>query len=273
MVKLLNKYQEDIPQIERELILSSILKCRRQDLYLEDKGVGRDIEILYSSLIKRRVYGEPLQYIINSAEFMGRDFYVDKSVFIPRPETELLVNEILHTCDLRPETCILDLCTGSGNIAISLALSMPEATIYATDISYDALKIAYRNALIHGASNNLIFYQGDLFQALPIDKNIFFDIIVCNPPYVKKEDIDSLQSEVRFEPRIALGGGEDGLGYYRALSSKAPDFLKDKGSLALELGIGQYKHMSEIFSSSRYKIRKTIKDHEDIERIIWIDLL
>lgn len=230
---------------------------------------------------------QPIQYITGNADFMGLDFVVNKDVFIPRPETELLVKEVLSAVPepltsfgygagsyhIAAKLRILDLCTGSGNIAVSLALELPGAEIIATDISGAALKIARENSILHGVEKNLTFYKGDLFKALPVEKNLKFDIIVCNPPYVRRRDIDFLQKEVRQEPCIALDGGSDGLDFYRRITGKIGDYLKPGGSLFLEIGFDQSQDIVDIFSASQsFRIREIKKDFAGIDRMLWISL-
>ena len=216
-------------------------------------------------------FEEPLQYIAGRETFMGLDFIVNKDVLIPRPETEILVNEVFRHAGHGIK--ILDLCTGSGNIAISLAKMIEGAQIIATDISVSALDTARKNASIHGVDKQIEFYQGDLFQALPVDKRYKFDIIVCNPPYVKRADIDFLQEEVRCEPHHALDGGIDGLDFYRRLAEAAQDFLAPGGSLFLEMGFDQAQDVANIFNSKRaFKIKKIKEDLAGIDRVVWISL-
>lgn len=216
-------------------------------------------------------FEEPLQYIAGREQFMGLDFIVNKDVLIPRPETEILVNEVFRHAGHGIK--ILDLCTGSGNIAISLAKMIEGAQIIATDISVSALDTARKNASIHGVDKQIEFYQGDLFQALPVDKRYKFDIIVCNPPYVKRADIDFLQEEVRCEPHHALDGGIDGLDFYRRLAEAAQDFLAPGGSLFLEMGFDQAQDVANIFNSKRaFKIKKIKEDLAGIDRVVWISL-
>ena len=217
---------------------------------------------------------EPIQYIEGRANFMGLDFIVNKDVFIPRPETELLVSEVLSPFTIHPSPKILDLCTGCGNIAVSLARSLPDVEIVATDISQASLEVAKENAMRHGVEKNITFYKGDFFNFLPLEKREKFDIIVCNPPYVKKADFEWLQEEVRCEPRRALYGGEDGLDFYRRIENEAPEYLREKGSVFLEIGFGQRDSIVDIFESKGiYRIHRVKKDFNGIDRIVWISLL
>ncbi len=275
---LINKYSRIISQAETEVLLCEIFRCTREEIYVSNVPADECIEDRCDLLIQRRLSGEPLQYITGNSQFMGQDFIVNKDVFIPRPETEILVNEVFRRAihdsrftihDLR----ILDLCTGCGNIAVSLARILGGAEIVATDISESALKIAQKNAVVHGVDKCITFYNGYLFQALPIDKKYKFDIIVCNPPYVKSGNVDFLQEEVRREPRIALDGGDDGLEFYRQITDLAPAFLKSGGSLFLETGFDQVKEVKGIFCSKKsFKLCKVKKDFAGIDRVIWISL-
>ncbi len=272
-MKIINKYSDFIPQIERELLLSHVVKCRREDLYIKDIFIDEETEKLYDSLIKRRSSGEPLQYIIGKETFMGLDFMVTKDVFIPRPETETLVNEVVLSINYEGPK-ILDLCTGSGNIAISLAKLIPSSEIIAVDVSDSALEVAQKNAILNKVDKNINFYKKDLFQELLFDKRYIFDIIVSNLPYIKRPDIESLQKEVRCEPKIALDGGENGLEFYKRLTDVAPKYLKPKGSLFLEIGLGQAQDVKDIFTSSGlYKMQGIKKDFRGIDRVLWITLL
>jgi len=276
--QLINRYSDIIPQIETELLLAYMFKCSRTDFYTGNYLMDEGMEKEYRSLVERRLSGEPLQYIIGSSEFMGLEFIVNKDVFIPRPETEILVNEVLRYTiyDIRytnRDSRILDLCTGCGNIAISLAQLIPGSKMVATDISAPALKVAQKNAIVHSVDKQVLFYKGDLFRALAFDKGDKFDIIVCNPPYIKAHELGFLQDEVRSEPEIALDGGVDGLGLYRRIERDAPLYLKPDGSLFLEIGFGQVQDVAHIFSSSnRFTVRKVEKDFAGIDRALWISL-
>lgn len=272
---LINKYLGRVSRVDLESLLSYIFRCSRSELYVNELVIDEQTERLYDSLIARRISGEPLQYITGVAEFMEMDLNVDKDVFIPRPETEILVNEVSREIRNKEQVNrLLDLCTGSGNIAIGLAKSAPTVEIIATDISGRALDRACMNSIFQGTKKSITFYKGDLFDALPLDKKYKFDIIVCNPPYVKRDDIGLLQEEVQVEPRIALDGGLDGLDFYRKIASKARAYLSLGGSLFLEVGAGQAEDTSVIFEAEdKFKVRKIIKDLAGIDRVLWIDLL
>ncbi|MBU1852582.1 MAG: peptide chain release factor N(5)-glutamine methyltransferase [Candidatus Omnitrophica bacterium] len=270
---LMNKYSGIISRVEVELLLSYIFKCKAPHLYINDYVLDKETLELFDSLAKRRLCGEPIQYITGSSEFMGMDFIVNKDVLIPRPETEFLIGEVLRITNSNLNT--LDLCTGCGNIAISLARFMDRINIVATDISGPALRIARGNSILHGVDKHITFHEGDLFDALPIDKSYKFDIIVCNPPYVKSAELQFLQREVRYEPEVSLDGGEDGLEFYRRIERVAPDYLKKNGgSLFLEIGLGQLEAIKGIFiSRNLFEIRNVNKDFSGIDRVLWISLL
>jgi release factor glutamine methyltransferase len=268
----MNKYSKVISKIETEILLEYLFNCAKLDLYVRDFTVNATIEELCDSMVSRRLNGEPVQYITGRAEFMGLDFIVTKDVFIPRPETELLINEICRG-GFRDPLYILDLCTGSGNIAISLAKLIPQAEIVAADISEAALKIAEKNAIRHNVSDRIKFYKGNLFGALIFDKNPEFDIIICNPPYIKEDAFPYLQKEVKVEPEIALNGGKDGLDFYRIIAKESYRYLKKGGSILLEIGFGQAQAVKDIFSSNNiYEIYKIVKDFNEIDRVIFLKL-
>lgn len=277
--RLINIYSTHIPQVEVEILLSHALSCSREELYLNNGFIDDGVFELCEVLIGRRLSGESLQYITGHAEFMGLDFIVNKNTFIPRPETEILVEEVFQfTIHHSPFTDnglrMLDLCTGSGNIAASLARLIPKAEIIATDISESALKIARENASIHGVDKRVKFYKGDLFQVLPIDKEHKFDIIVCNPPYIRNDELVALQKEVTLEPRVALDGGRDGLDFYRHIANDASRYLRKNGVLLMEMGANQSGAVKTIFNSTgSFKIHKITKDFSGLDRVIWISLL
>ncbi len=273
---LVARYSGELSQIECECLLSFALSVKREDLYLGDYVVDVEAEKRYKSFINRRKAFVPLEHITGKAEFMGMEFIVSKDVLIPRPETELLikcVTELPEKFLSDPRLSVMDLGTGSGNIAVSVAGTLPKARVSALDISGKALAIARKNADIHGVSERIEFYKGDMFEALPFDKIRKFDIMLCNPPYVKKEDMLSLQHEVRQEPVIALDGGSDGLDFYRGLAKMSRFYVKKGGYLFLETGQGQSEGVKEIFSRFKdYKLINIKKDFSGIERIIGLNI-
>ena len=255
---------------ETELLFTQILNCSRSDLYLNKEiRLSREKSLRISAALKRRLSREPIQYILGNTEFMGLEFLVSKDVFIPRPETEILVETVLklvQSSGFRVKSLILDLGTGSGCIAVSLAKFLPAAKVTALDISDKALKIARKNARLNNVK--VEFMKQDLTDnRQPATGN--FDIIVSNPPYIPGPGIDGLQPEVRHEPRIALDGGRDGLEFYRKIIKCAPRYLKKYGYLVMEVGFGQRGSIEDIIRlSGRLKIKEVIKDYSGIDRIV-----
>lgn len=272
---------------EAEILFTEILNCNRISLYLnKDLPLGKNKSHLAASALRRRLKGEPLPYILGKTEFMGLEFKVTPDVLIPRPETEILVETVLRAVNsfTRLSVCsleILELGTGSGCIAVSLAKFLPGANITATDISEKAIQIAKQNALLNNVK--IIFFVSDLFanHAMPAGRQeprtTNHDLIVSNPPYIPEAEIDDLSAEVRYEPRIALDGGKDGLDFYRRIAKEAPHYLKDKGFLIMEMGFGQKEEIEKIFEDTgSFQITEIVKDYKNIERVIvarkkWIN--
>jgi release factor glutamine methyltransferase len=220
----------DAPRLTAELLLAQALGCDRVRLYLDfDKPLGDPELARYRELVKRRAEGEPTAYLTGAREFFGRRFAVDARVLVPRPETELLVEAALEA--LPEGGAALDLGTGSGAVAVSLALGRPGARVTAVDLSPDALEVARANAAAHAATVELLL--GDLFAPLPAGAR--FDLIASNPPYVPTGELSGLQREVRREPRLALDGGPDGLIVLRRIVEAAPRWLAPGGALLLEM--------------------------------------
>ena len=223
---------EEAP-LESELLLRHALKISRVKLYQDfAHELNAKQEETFRELVERRLTGEPSAYITGHREFYGLDFYVDPDVLIPRPESELLVEKALALAQSRPISAIAEIGTGSGAVAISLALNLPQTKIYATDISAPALKIARFNCQKHGALDRIHFLQGDMLDPLPEP----VDIIIANLPYVKEQELPPLTS---FEPRLALNGGADGLERIRRLCRQATGKLHPDGCLLMEIGQGQ----------------------------------
>lgn len=247
--------------IESELLFTQVLDCDRVSLYLnKDKRLTSDQARLISASLKRRIKGEPLQYIIGKTEFMGLEFKVNKNVLIPRPETEILVEVAIKYAKNKK---ILDLGTGSGCIAITIARKLPGSDVTGVDISEDALSIAKENAKLNGV--RVKFLHTELFKGLSKK----YDLIISNPPYIPSDQIRSLQPELKYEPFIALDGGNDGLEFYRKIIKEAPDYLEDNGILIMEMGFGQRKCIEDILKDTKhFNIIEIIKDYNNIDRII-----
>jgi len=228
--------------------------------------------------VKRRGAGEPLQYIVGHVDFLGLEIRVGKGVLIPRPETELLVEEAIKAVKhkalrvnnspftIHHSLFFLDLCTGSGCIALALAKEFPAAKVYASDVSAKAIKYARDNA-DHNAIQNVTFLKGSLFA--PVEEHMSFDLITANPPYIMTSDIEGLQREVReWEPLRALDGGEDGVDFYRKILSKGGVFLKEGGWIFFELGFGQSEAVAKIAAHAGFKNVELIKDFAGIDRVL-----
>lgn len=222
------------------------------------------------SSIRRRAAREPLQYILGSQEFRGLEIHVTQDVLIPRPESELLVDETIRSVAKCPAPVIADVGTGSGCLAVAIARERPGARIYATDISAAALVVARGNAERHGVARRIDFIQGDLLTAfLPTDRGMF-DAIVANPPYIAEPELGALPPEVsRYEPAQALAAGPDGLMFYRRLFEEAPPRLRREGWLILELGFGQAPAVKALAGSAKGMSIVTCRpDAAGIERVL-----
>ncbi|MEE8186014.1 MAG: peptide chain release factor N(5)-glutamine methyltransferase [Thermodesulfobacteriota bacterium] len=286
-----SEYRIPSPEVEAEYLLSEIFCCKKGELYLRrGDRLAPDEFKRFSDGVKRRMKGEPLQYIIEKQEFWGLDFKVTSDVLIPRPETEHLVEEAINEIrgqdsgyrgqgvetrnpisGTRYPKLILDLCTGSGCIAVSIASEIPEVSCFAIDISDAALQVASENAAVHGVLERIEFIEGDLFEPLEgkgLKRRI--DIVVANPPYIKWDTIPTLQTEIRdFEPEVALRGGRDGLDFYRRIIFGAPDYLSEDGFLLMEVGYGQSGAVRAIFEDSGYTWAVDIKkDYAGIDRVV-----
>lgn len=268
------------PAKEAEGLIMEALHIDKSRLYSSDIEISGEVSERIDSFAERRSKGEPLQYIIGHVEFCGLKINVGKGVLIPRPETELLVEEAIKAVTgdglqvtakekLSPVTRhlslkVLDLCTGSGCIALALADHFPDAVVYGTDKSDMAIGYAVRNAEENNVPN-VCFKKGDLFEPV---KNVKFDLIVSNPPYVRKEEIKTLQREVKdYEPVEALDGGADGLDFYRRIFKEAPGYLKADGLLILEIGYDQAEDMERLAKLAGFRDINFIKDFAGINRI------
>lgn len=234
----------DSPKLKARLLLQYILKKPRQYLIIYDnQEVEKKEQWEYFVNIEKIANGVPLQHITHHQEFMKMDFYVDENVLIPRPDTEILVEETIKIAQKMNKPKILDLCTGSGAIAISIAKNVPDAEVFAIDISKKALEVAKKNAKELDAK--IKFIKSNLFDKLDKMK---FDIIVSNPPYIKKEDINNLSQEVKKEPELALDGGADGLDFYIKITQQAIDYLKLGSYLCFEIGYDQKDDVIDIIN-------------------------
>lgn len=264
----LNLARQNLDSIDAKVLLKFILK--KDNTYIianANKEMSRDEENKLQESIQKIKDGFPLQYITHNQEFMGINFEVNQNVLIPQPDTEILVentirlvleNESLENQENSKKTMqILDLCTGSGAIAVSLKKYLPDVKIFASDISEKALEVAKKNA----KNNNveIEFIKSDMFENI----HEKFDIIVSNPPYIKSEEIEKLSKEVQNEPKVALDGGKDGLKFYKIISREIKNYLKENGTLLMEIGYDEANEVMKLFENST-----SIKDYANNDRVI-----
>jgi len=263
----LNKLkQKKIPNPELDLrILLNYSKCTKNEIILSNFNLDQINIKLFSSILNRRLANEPISKIINKKGFWKDDFYVNNFVLDPRPETEAIIEESLNIIkDKQANLKILDIGTGSGAIAISLAREFVNANIIAIDISNQAIQVANKNITEKNLNNQIELKKTSIDFI-----NDPFDLIVSNPPYLTKKELENISYEIRsFEPVIALHGGEDGLDFYREFAKKLPQIMKTKAHLILEIGEKQFNDCAEIFSVSQLKFQKKAQDLKKKDRII-----
>jgi release factor glutamine methyltransferase len=259
-----NAAQEANWLLESGLGLTSLQRHLAPEVSVSDATWNRVM-----ALCDKRVRREPLQYLLGTEEFCGLEFMVGPDVLIPRPETELLVEIAARHCADMEAPLLLEVGTGSGCVAVAMAVRLPQAQIYATDLSRVAIRWAALNAAKHGVSRRIRFLVGDLFQPVNQALNGRVSAVVSNPPYIPDGDLDGLQPEVRFEPRMALAGGFDGLGFHRRIIGRASMLLASGGLLALELGQGQALAVRSLLqANSWYDAPRMVQDAGGIERVI-----
>jgi release factor glutamine methyltransferase len=254
----------DSPRLTAEVLLAHALSCDRVRLYLDfDKPLGEPELAAYRELVRRRADREPTAYLVGEKEFHGRRFRVDPRVLVPRPETELVLEAALAALPAGGQA--LDLCTGSGALGVSLALELPGVQVVATDVSLGALEVARENAARLGAAG-VAFLAGDLYG--PVAPGQRFDVIVSNPPYVPRGELDTLQPEVRREPRLALDGGEDGLAVSRRIAAGAPARLRPGGALVLEMHESHLDALPAICLESGFARAEARRDLAGLPRFV-----
>jgi release factor glutamine methyltransferase len=259
------------PRLEAELLLAQALDTDRMRIIVDSARELEPAELArYRALIQRRRKGEPVAYIRGQKEFFGRVFHVDKRVLVPRPDTEILVEVALRrTASFPLPGRYLDLCTGSGCVAISLARERPASKVFAVDLSSDALVVARENAVRLGAAHQVAWLSGDLFRPLTSIAGPKLDLVVANPPYIAEGEIESLSIDIRaFEPRLALTGGPDGLEVTRRIVTEAPGHLRKRGVLAVEMGTGQTERVKELFVAAGFTEVVVDKDYGGHERVV-----
>jgi len=256
-----------------ELLLSELLSVGRTALYLGEKNVSEEISDQFFKLIEGIKEGEPIQYLLGKAPFMADSFKVTPACFIPRPDTELLVEACLDYFQGREKRnkresslLFIDLGTGSGCIAISLTKRLSRSKILAIDLLEDALEVARQNGRSHGVSERIFWICGDLFS--PLRRGTEVDAVVANPPYIPSEEMCYLPPLVRREPRISLEGGEAGLHYYRRIAEESSSFIKEGGFLFLEIGEGQAAPIEAIFLKKSLRLVEVRKDILETPRVM-----
>jgi len=272
---VLKGHRVENPRLNAELLLAQCLGFSRETLYANlRREIQTEEKKALDELLRRRMAGEPLQYLLGHQEFWSVDLKVDPRVLIPRPETEVLVDQALSilATPFGRVPRVLDIGTGSGAIVIALTNEFEEIFAVATDISHEALKVAKENARTVGVGQRIRFVRGDLLHPFRSLTDGVFDLILSNPPYICRSDIEGLTREVKdHEPRLALDGGEDGLDFYRQMSRQVPSYLRKGGWLLVEIGQGQGTEISTLFEQSGcFSAPELVRDLSGIERVIKV---
>lgn len=266
----LKKRGNPSPRLDVELLLGKVLNVPRVKLVIDaERPLQKDELASYRALHQRRRKGEPVAYLLGVREFYGRPFRVDKRVLIPRPDTETLVEVALRrtaACSLSMRA--LDLCTGSGCVAITIARERPTARVIGSDVSEDALTVA-RDNQVRLAAFNVAFLRGDLFAIPTKNRPEKFDLVTANPPYIPRDEAGELQVDIRdFEPHVALFGGDDGLAIVRRIVDEAPRHLAPGGVLAMEIGAGQAPDVIALFEARGFRSVEAAKDYGGHQRVV-----
>ncbi len=264
--KVLEKNKIEASQFEAMCIVEHTFGSKLQKLLLDKTSVSQEQVVNANKIAYRRCQGEPLQYLLGKWEFYGIEFFVGEGVLIPRQDTETLVNTVLNM-ELPQKTKILDLCSGSGCIGITLAKNLDSADITAVEISEKAIGYINKNKRLNFADIKVL--QGDVLESKTAEVFRDIDVIVCNPPYLTAEDMQNLQKEVTFEPKKALYGGNDGLDFYRKITALWKETLKENGILAFEIGMGQHDAVSKILEENSFTDIHTEDDLCGITRVVY----
>lgn len=267
--KYLAEKGSEFPRLDAEVLLAHAQGCRRIELYTRyEEQASEAVRSKFKELVRRRIEGCPVAYLVGRKEFFSLEFEVGPGVLIPRPDTETLVMECLERAKELAEPVIVDVGTGSGAIAISLAKQIPTARLTAIDLSSDALGYARRNADKHGVAERIRFLEGDLLSALPAGES--FDMIASNPPYIALEDWEKLPVGVRqYEPKIALDGGPGGYQVVQRLIDQARAFLRSGGYLIVEIGAPQEETVRRLINDrSGYELGPTTRDYSGHPRVL-----
>lgn len=261
------KNEIDAPRLTAEILLAHTLKSSRVRLYTDlDRPLEKTELAGYRGLISKRLEGQPTAYLTGSREFYGRPFAVDARVLVPRPETEHLVEAALRWLPKDGPSRVLDLCTGSGCVAVSIAMERPQASVWAVDLSPDAAQVARTNAETLGAGSRVTVLEGDLYA--PVPAGVRFDVVTANPPYIARGELAGLQKEVRQEPALALDGGPDGLDVVRRVIDGAGERLKPGGWLALEIGDDQGEGVMGLMARAGYLEVRLERDLARLDRLV-----
>ncbi len=254
------------PAVDSRWIAEDVLRMTPSELHFEARNALRPDQLeAMNACLNRRIQGEPVQYILQRADFMGLKLYVDNRALIPRQDTESLVEAVIVELQAKKSPKVLDLCAGSGAIGLSIKSLVPGAELTLCDVSAGALEVVKKNA--HALEVDVTIRHGDLFKAVGREK---FDLIASNPPYIRSGEMASLQREVRFEPALALDGGLDGLDFYRRIATEAADHLNPDGCLYLEVGEGEAADVLDMVRASLdCKDSGVLKDLNGIDRIVW----
>jgi release factor glutamine methyltransferase len=267
--KFLSEKGSESPRLDTEVLLAHALACKRIELYTRhDEEVADERRQLFKALIRQRVEGCPVAYLVGRKEFYSLELEVSRAVLIPRPDTETVVDECLRLARTMTGPTVLDIGTGSGCLAVAVAKYCKHARVTAVDVSEESLPVAARNAAKHGVSDRIRFLQGDLFASLPADEQ--FDFVLSNPPYIPHDDIAGLAAGVRdYEPHQALDGGRDGLELFGRLVAEAPRWIKPDGHLLVEIGAPQEKAAREgIQAQPGFDLAKTVYDSAGHPRVL-----
>ncbi len=256
--------------LDAEVILMSLIHFTKTQLFTKDDFLLSDgVMTEYKNLLEKRVSGVPTQYITGTCEFMSMDFKVNENVLIPRPDTEILVETVIQHDKQQAFSMMMDMCTGSGCIAISLA-KYCKKNVIAVDISPEAVKIAKANAEINGVVDTVNFIESNLFSNVAIALHGKIDAIVSNPPYIESADVKTLMKEVReHEPLLALDGGNDGLDFYREITKEATLFLKPGGMIFFEVGYNQANAVKNILQDANFYDINLKKDLSNLNRVVY----
>ena len=263
---LLSRAGVENPDGDAREILCAVLECDRTQLILRQDDIPEGLCNKAIAMARRRSSGEPIQYILGSWSFMGRDYKVGEGVLIPRDDTEVVVTEALKLSENTPDPVIVDLCAGSGIIAITLAKELPNATVYAVEKSDAAFSYLTENITLNQAKVNAI--HADLQNCVSDFKDGSLDMIVSNPPYIRSAEIADLQQEVQYEPRLALDGGEDGYDFYKMIITLWTPKLKKGGAIAFEIGEGQFDTIAAMLKTAGYTAISGVPDIQNITRAV-----